>query len=188
MSFAPWTQYSPYEGGGQALRRPSVLTSNYAYESAGPFCRRLRCSSSRGARHCSSSRLADNKNSCASSYALIRCQDTGGPTPGGQMFPEIGPPLSDALFHLGARLHHLGKGIPLVPGPAGVDEHSLVEVPAVVRVGQSDPGGLLQQLRTTSRSVSGSSRVHMAHTTSSMLVGSMSSSTTTTILFRYDPA
>ena len=32
----------------------SVVSHKYAYESAGPFGRRLRCSSSRGARHCSS--------------------------------------------------------------------------------------------------------------------------------------
>ena len=30
---------------------PSVVSHKYAYESAGPFGRRLRCSSSRGARH-----------------------------------------------------------------------------------------------------------------------------------------
>ena len=32
----------------------SVVSHKYAYESAGPFGRRLRCSSSRGTRHCSS--------------------------------------------------------------------------------------------------------------------------------------
>ena len=56
-------------------RDPSVVSHKYAYESAGPFGRRLRCSSSRGARHTGgfetrpykSSRLADNQNALASS-------------------------------------------------------------------------------------------------------------------------
>src|SRR5581483_81430 len=39
--------------------------------------------------------------------------------------------------------------------------------------------GVLQQLRIRSRDSSGSERVHMAHNTSSTLLGSMSSSTTT---------
>ena len=46
---------------------PSVVSHKYAYESAGPFGRRLRCSSSRGNGHCSSSRLADDQNALASS-------------------------------------------------------------------------------------------------------------------------
>ena len=50
---------------------PSVLSQIKRGEYAGPFRRRLRCSSSRGARHCSSSRLADNKNSCAYSPRFI---------------------------------------------------------------------------------------------------------------------
>ena len=53
----------------------SVVSHKYAYESAGLFRRRLRCSSSRGARHTGgfetrpykSSRLADNQNALASS-------------------------------------------------------------------------------------------------------------------------
>ena len=64
------------------LRRPwsragyaSVVSHKYAYESAGPFGRRLRCSSSRGAPHTGgfetrpykSSRLADNQNALAAS-------------------------------------------------------------------------------------------------------------------------
>ena len=48
-------------------RWASVVSHKYAYESAGPFGRRLRCSSSRGDRHCSSSRLADNQNALAAS-------------------------------------------------------------------------------------------------------------------------
>ena len=54
---------------------PSVVSHKYAYETAGPFGRRLRCSSSRGARHTGgfetrpykSSRLADDQNALASS-------------------------------------------------------------------------------------------------------------------------
>ena len=46
---------------------PSVVSHKYAYESAGPFGRRLRCSSSRGNGHCSSSRLADDQNALAAS-------------------------------------------------------------------------------------------------------------------------
>ena len=57
------------------VQDPSVVSHKYAYESAGPFGRRLRCSSSRGARHTGgfetrpykSSRLADNQNALAAS-------------------------------------------------------------------------------------------------------------------------
>ena len=53
----------------------SVVSHKYAYESAGPFGRRLRCSSSRGNGHTGgfetrpykSSRLADDQNALASS-------------------------------------------------------------------------------------------------------------------------
>ena len=55
--------------------KPSVVSHKYAYESAGPFGRRLRCSSSRGNGHTGgfetrpykSSRLADDQNALASS-------------------------------------------------------------------------------------------------------------------------
>ena len=49
----------------------SVLSQIKRGEYAGPFRRRLRCSSSRGNGHCSSSPLADNKNSCAYSPRFI---------------------------------------------------------------------------------------------------------------------
>ena len=58
-----------------AGRDTSVVSHKYAYESAGPFGRRLRCSSSRGNGHTGgfetrpykSSRLADDQNALASS-------------------------------------------------------------------------------------------------------------------------
>ena len=45
----------------------SVPSRMERHESAGPFRRRLRCSSSRGTRHCSSSRLADDQYALADS-------------------------------------------------------------------------------------------------------------------------
>ena len=58
---------------------PSVVSHKYAYESAGPFGRRLRCSSSRGNGHTGgfetrpykSSRLADDQNALASSQPYL---------------------------------------------------------------------------------------------------------------------
>ena len=52
-------------------RTASVRSQVKRGEYAGPFGRRLRRSSSRGARHCSSSHLADNKNPAHIHHVLL---------------------------------------------------------------------------------------------------------------------